>query len=102
MGTVEEAGDCYVRDEGLYDEGGLNISGGITDGDRAPVGVGLNEVRMDEFRLGTRPEHKVLPGGIGGKGNCMIAETLCEEGRWVGCRCVIYGGKRLLMLGLRL
>lgn len=102
MGTDEGAGDCNVGDEGLYDEGGLNISGGITDSDRAPVGVGLNEVRMDEFRLGTRPEYKVLPGGIGGKGNCMLAESLSEEGRWIGCRCVIYGGERLIMLELRL
>jgi hypothetical protein len=101
MGTGEGAGDSYIGDEGLYDDGGLNDSGGIADCDRAPIGVGFNEIRMNEFRLGTPLEYKVLPGGIGGKGR-MIAEILCEEGRWVGCRRVIYGGERLLRPGLRL
>ena len=95
MGTDEGAGDCYVGNEGLYDEG-------IADGDRAPVGAGLNEVRMSEFRLGTLSQHEILPGRIGGKRNCMIAEILCEEERSVGCGRVIYGGELLLILGLRI
>lgn len=101
MGTSVSARDSYIWGEGLYDEGGLNNSGGIADCNRAAVGVGFNEIRMNEFRLGTLLEYKVLPGGICRKGR-MIAEILCEERCWVGCRRVIYGGERLVRLGLHL